>query len=191
MGSARMRCTRGTLAGLGIGLVTLIGLGAFPPRQAALELRGATFFRRPPWQVELVSYTTDVGQVRAEYFLTVELPAEAGASLGELQIRQTRGVDRNFQFSPERTEAFLGRPRRRGPSLPVEASFSQDERLITVRFPEPVPPGTTVTVRLKPWANPMMADTYMFQVTAFPAGPNPTPAQLGFGTLRIYRQDWR
>jgi hypothetical protein len=26
----------------------------------------------------------------------------------------------------------------------------------------------------------------MFQVTAFPAGPNPSPAPLGYGTLRIY-----
>ncbi|QVL53854.1 MAG: DUF2808 domain-containing protein [Cyanobium sp. M30B3] len=166
-------------------------LGAFPPSLASLELGGSTLFQRAPWRVELVSYTTDVGQLRPEYFFTVELPQDAGASLGELQIRQTRGVDRNFRFSPERTEAFLGRPRRRGPALPVEASFSQEERLITVRFPQPVAPGSTVTVRLKPWTNPMMADTYMFQVTAFPAGPNPTPARLGFGTLRIYRQDWR
>jgi hypothetical protein len=180
-------------AGLGLGLATVAALGAFafPPSLASLELRGSTMFERAPWQVELLSYTTDVGQLRAEYFLTVDLPPDAGAALGELQIRQTRGVDRNFQFSPERTEAFLGRPRRRGVSLPVEASFSQEERLITVRFAQPVPPGSTLTVRLKPWSNPMMADTYMFQVTAFPAGANPTPAQLGFGTLRIYQREWR
>jgi hypothetical protein len=185
-----LRPVRGP-TGLAVGLAAVGALGAFPQSLASLELRGSTVFQRAPWQVELVSYTTDVGQLRAEYFLTVELPEDAGAALGELQIRQTRGVDRNFQFSPDRTEAFLGRPRRRGASLPVEASFSQEERLITVRFPQPVPPGSTVTVRLKPWANPMMADTYMFQVTAFPAGSNPTPAQLGFGVLRIYRSDWR
>jgi hypothetical protein len=178
-------------AGMALGLAAVAGLTAFPGSLASLELRGSTVFLRAPWRVELVSYTTDVGQPRAEYFFTVELPDDAQAALGELQIRQTRGVDRNFRFSPERTEAFLGRPRRRGPALPVEASFSQQERLMTVRFPQPVAPGSTVTVRLKPWANPMMADTYMFQVTAFPAGPNPTPAALGFGTLRIYRRDWR
>jgi hypothetical protein len=174
-----------------LGLAAAAMLGAIPPSLASLELRGSTVFLRAPAQVELVSYTTDVGQLRAEYFLTLELPRDAGASLGELQIRQTRGVDRNFRFSPQRTEAFLGRPRQRGPSLPVEASFSQEERLITVRFPQPVAPGSTLTVRLKPWNNPMQADTYMFQVTALPAGSNPTPAPLGFGTLRIYRADWR
>jgi hypothetical protein len=36
-----------------------------------------------------------------------------------------------------------------------------------------------------------MAGTYMFQVTAMPAGPNPTPAPVGFGTLRIYERIWR
>lgn len=179
------------ITSLGLGLAALAPLGALPTPVSSLELRGATVFQRAPWQVELVSYTTDAGQLRAEYFLTVDLPEDAGAALGELQIRQTRGADRNFQFSPDRTEAFLGRPRRRGTAVPVEASFSQKERLITVRFPQPVAPGSTVTVRLKPWTNPMMADTYMFQVTAFPAGENPTPAALGFGTLRIYRREWR
>lgn len=177
--------------GLGLGLTLFGGLVAIPPPLASLELGGATVFRRAPWQVEMVSYTTTAGQTRAAYFITVELAADAGADLGELQIRQTRGVDRNFQFSPERTTAFLGRPRQQGASLPVEASFSQEERLITVRFAQPVPPGSTLTVRLQPWANPVTADTYMFQITAFPAGPNPTPAPLGFGTLRIYRPDWR
>lgn len=172
-------------------LVALAALGSVSLPLAALELQGSTVFVRAPGEVNLVSYTTDVGQPQAEYFFTLQLPEDAGASLGELQIRQTRGVDRNFQFSPERTQAFLGRPRQRGASVPVEASFSQQERLISVRFPQPVAPGSTLTVRLKPWNNPTMADTYMFQVTAFPAGPNPRPALLGFGTLRIYRADWR
>ena len=164
---------------------------AMTPTVQALELGGATVFIRAPWKVDLVSYTTTVGQPWAEYFFTVELPADAGASLGELLIRQSRGVDTQFQFAADQTRAFLGRPRREGPPVPVEATFSQRERLIRVRFPEPVPPGSTLTVRLKPWTNPMMADTYMFQVTAMPAGPNPTGSALGFGTLRIYSPDWR
>ena len=60
---------------------------------------------------------------------------------------------------------------------------------LDLTFPQPVPPGSTVTVMLKPWNNPSMADTYMFEVTAFPAGPNPSPSSLGYGTLRIYMPD--
>lgn len=175
------------LLGLGVAGPVLLG----PVRAQAIELRGSTMFLRAPWKVDLISYTTTVGQTWAEYFFTLELPADAGASLGELLIRQTRGVDTDFPFSADQTRAFVGRPRRQGAAIPVTAQFSQRERLMRVQFPQPVPPGTTLTVRLRPWTNPGAADTYMFQVTALPAGPNPLAAPVGFGTLRIYQQEWR
>ena len=157
----------------------------------ALELRGSTYFAKAPWKVDLVSYYTTIWQTRAEYYFTISLDPEAGAALGGLTIQQTRGVDNRFSFFVERTSAFLGRPRQHGAKVPVEARFDSAARLFTLTFPEPVPPGATVTVVLKPWNNPAYSDTYMFQVTAYPAGPNPSPASLGFGTLRIYDPDWR
>jgi hypothetical protein len=166
-------------------------LAVLPVPAAALELRGSSYFRRPPWKVDLVAYQTTVSQPSARYYFSVQLAEDAGASLAGLTIRQTRGVDNQFRFSPERTRAFLGRPRAEGDPVAVEASFEARQRQVTVRFPEPVAPGSTVTVVLKPWANPSVADTYMFQVQAFPDGPDPTPAPLGFATLRIYDPDWR
>ena len=152
----------------------------------ALEVRDITYFRRPPWKVDLVSYYTNVWDSYAEYYFTIELAADAGASLGEVTIQQTRGADWQFPFAVERTHAFLGRPRGRGAAVPVNASFDPDSRRFSIRFPEPVAAGNTVTVAIRPWYNPSQADTYLFQVTAYPAGPNPSPAPLGFGTLRIY-----
>ena len=160
------------------------------PGARALELQGATYFAKAPWKVDLVSYYTTIWQTRPEYYFTLSLDPEAGAALGGLTIQQTRGVDTRFPFFVERTSAFLGRPRREGAKVPVEARFDSAARLFTLTFPEPVPPGATVTVVLKPWNNPAFSDTYMFQVTAYPAGPNPSPAPLGFGTLRIYDLDW-
>ena len=157
-----------------------------PPAASALELNGATYFQRPPWKVDLLSYYTTVGDPSAEYFFTVELAADAGASLGGLTIQQSRGSDWQFPFLVERTQAFLGRPRQVGAQVPVTASFDSSSRRFSVSFPEPIAPGRTVTVMLKPWHNPSQSDTYMFQVTAFPAGPNPSPAPLGYSTLRIY-----
>ncbi|MEB3307388.1 MAG: DUF2808 domain-containing protein [Cyanobacteriota bacterium] len=167
---------------------TLLGLTLAVPGApvGAEELNGSTSFTRPPWSVDLVSYRTTVGDPLAEYYFTVELDPGAGASLGALQIQQTRGVDRQFPFSLQRTHAFLGRPRAEGPAVPVTAEFDQDLRRFQISFPEPIAPGSTVTVVLKPWANPSQADTYMFRVTAFPAGPDPWPTPLGFGTLRIH-----
>lgn len=152
----------------------------------ALELRGSTYFTKPPWKVSLVSFSTDTGSRQAEYYVTIPLSPEAGASLGRLTIQQTRGADWQFPFSPERTRAFLGRPRHEGLKLPVAAEFNDAERRFTIDFPEPVPPGETVTVVLKPWFNPIQADTYLFQVVAWPAGPNPVASPVGVGTLRIY-----
>lgn len=188
-GSLALAMVTGLVSGLASGLVPGLSIAVAPAH--SLELRGSTFFTRPPWKVDLVSYYTTIWQPWAQYYFTVEMPVDAGASLGGLTIQQTRGVDTNFNFSVDRTRAFLGRPRREGPAVPVQASFDQAARQFTIRFPEPIPPGGTVTVVLKPWNNPAYSDTYMFQVTAYPAGENPSPAPLGFGTLRIYDPDWR
>ena len=152
----------------------------------ALELRGSTYFLKAPWKAELITYYDNTGDPSAQYYLTISLDPEAGASLQRLTFQQTRGADWNFPFAPERTRAFLGRPRREGSAVPVQATFAPRERLVTIDFPEPVAPGNTLTVVLKPWYNPVTSDTYLFQVTAWPAGPQPVASPIGPATLRIY-----
>jgi len=156
----------------------------------ALELGGSTVFVKPPWQVDLVSYYTNVGQALPEYYFTLELDPGAGASLAGFTFQQIRGADRQFPFLLERTRAFVGRPRREGRPLPVRARFNDDTRTMTLEFPEPVPPGSTVTVAVVPWTNPMQSDTYLFQVVAFPAGPDPQGSPVGVATLRIYQNTY-
>jgi hypothetical protein len=170
---------------LGLGAAILSG-GEAPA--GALELRGRTYFVRAPWKVDLVSYATTVGETNARYHFTISLSPDAGASLGRLTIQQVRGADWQFPFSDERTRAFHGRPRREGAPIAVKAMFDSEQRRFTIDFPDPVPPGETVTVVLKPWFNPMIADTYRFQVIAWPDGPNPVASPVGFGTLRIYER---
>lgn len=182
--SRRLRSAAQRIAPVLLALGTMWGGVA-----GAIELRGKTYFRRPPWSVDLISYYTTVWEPWAEYYFTVQLDPEAGASLAGLRITQTRGVDRQFPFNLEATRAFLGRPRQQGAAVAVRASFDQANRSFDISFPEPVAPGNTVTVMLKPWNNPAMADTYMFQVMAYPAGPDPSPTPLGYGTLRIYTPD--
>jgi hypothetical protein len=180
----------GIAAILPLATLSLLLASAVPGAQA-LELGGRTAFVRAPWKVILTSYTTNVGQSPAEYFFTLSLDELAGASLGGLTIQQTRGADWQFPFSVERTRAFLGVPRREGRPIPVQTSFDPGARRFTLNFPEPVPPGATVTVSLRPWFNPNQADTYLFQVTASPAGPGPVASPVGVGTLRIYQpNDW-
>ena len=172
------------------GLAAAVGViplaAGFRPVARALELRGQTWFVRPPWKVVFRNYYWYVMQSGGEYYFTLTLPEQAGADLGGLEIQQTRGVDTQFPFMAERTRAFLGEPRREGAAIPVQAVFDADSRRVSVRFPEPPQPGQTLTVALRPWYNPSQADTYMFAVQALPAGPNPVPASLGFATMPIY-----
>lgn len=181
----RPRCL-GALALLMVAPALLAGPGV-----QALEVRGTTVFMRAPWKADLVSYDTNAGSAPVSYYLTLSLDPQAGAALGRVTVQQTRGSDWSFPFSPELTQAFLGRPRRQGQPVPVRARFDQNQRLITVDFPQPVPPGETVTVVLRPWTNPNFADTYLFQVVVWPAGPNPVPSPVGTATLRIYDRYFR
>jgi len=177
----------GPILGAGLAISACLPSAPWSPAPVhSLELRGSTYFTKPPSKLSLVSFSTDTGS-QSEYYVTIPLSPEAGASLGRLTIQQIRGADWQFPFSPERTRAFLGRPRHEGLKLPVTAEFNDAERRFTIDFPEPVPPGETVTVVLKPWFNPIQADTYLFQVVAWPAGPNPVASPVGVGTLRIYQ----
>ena len=157
-----------------------------PAPSAAEAVQGRSVFLNPPWRVELIAYYNTAWDPQPDYNFIVEVPADAGAPLGGLTIQQTRGSDWWFPYYVERTSAFVGRPRAEGRKLPLKADFHQQQRRFEIRFDPPVPPGTTVTTVLKPWSNPDQADVYMFAVTAWPAGPNPTPTPLGYATLRIY-----
>jgi len=144
-----------------------------------------TWFTNPPSSVRFTNYYWYV-MLASQYYFTVTLPANAGAGLGGMVIQQTRGTDRNFQFFPNQTTAFVGTPRRAGKAFPVQAVFDNASRTMTVTFLEPPQPGQTITLSLVPQNNPRWADTYMFAVQALPAGPNPVAASVGYATMNIY-----
>lgn len=156
------------------------------PTVQALELRGSTYFTKPPWKATLTSYATNVAEPMPRHYLSLELDPAAGAALGGLTVVQIRGADQDFSYDPRRTRAFLGRPRREGAAVPVQAGYEERSRRFVIRFPQPVPPGSTITVEMRPWRNPQVADTYLFEVTALPDGPNPVASPVGVATLRIY-----
>lgn len=164
---------------------SLLSLGA-APGAGALEMHGSTYFTRPPWKVDLICYNTTVWAGAPEYYFTIDLNPQAGADLGQITVQQTRGADWSFPYNLGMTRAFLGRPRHEGQAVAVQAQFDDKSRLFTLQFPQPVPAGSTLTVVLRPWRNPSTADTYLFQVVAYPAGPNPVGSPVGLGTLRIY-----
>ena len=163
--------------------ILLIAIGEAP--SLALELNGQSFFTQPPWRVEFTNYDWLVDAGGPEYYFTVALAENAGAHLGGLVITQTSGSDQTFWIDPKQTSAFFGRPRREGGAIPVQAEFHEQKRIMRVEFPDPPPPGSTLTVVLRPPNNPSLNDLYLFAVEALPAGPNPSAAPLGFARMEI------
>lgn len=151
----------------------------------ALELQGRTYFAEPPVLPRSTNYRSNAGEGSPEYMITLKVPTNAGAALGALEITQTRGVDRSFPFNLQQCRAFLGEPRHELASTPASFQFDQSQRRFKVVFANPVAPGQTVTVVLRPWTNPLQSDTYMFSVLAIPAGVDPVGAMTGFATFPI------
>ena len=166
---------------LGIGLLSVLT----PSPAWPLELNGQSYFTQPPWRVEFTNYDWLVDAGGPEYYFTVALAENAGVHLGGLVITQTSGSDQTFWIDPKQTSAFFGRPRQEGEAIPIQAKFHEQKRIMRVEFPDPPPPGSTLTVVLRPPNNPSLNDLYLFAVEALPAGPNPSAAPLGFARMEI------
>ncbi|AKG24540.1 hypothetical protein IJ00_09240 [Calothrix sp. 336/3] len=140
----------------------------------------ATFVQSP----KLVSATTpytDTSIWGATYYFTVEIPTGAKQPLQKLTFNQTAGVD-TIEFDHQNTIAWEGTSKNQGKKLAVTVT---KERTLTVSFDRAIAPGSTVTIGLRPYKNPMAGGIYLFGVTAFP--PEQTTGEfLGFGRLQFY-----
>lgn len=185
------------LTWLGVSAASL-GLSALSwmisPSIRAVELRdGQIYFTHPPSLVEASTTENSVLSHRPTYYFTLEVPADAGEPLGQVTISQKDGDTsaRRVRYDLEETTAFTGTPGDRGEPLSLSTtSFDRDEQTLIVNFDPPVPPGTLVTIRLKPERNPRLGGVYLFGVTAYPAGETPYGQFLGYGRFNIYERDF-
>ncbi|QBE69545.1 hypothetical protein SynWH8101_1964 [Synechococcus sp. WH 8101] len=164
--------------------VAMTGLWVPPAALQAIEINGQTSFVAVPTKAKLINYRWYAFEGGAELFFVLELPAGAEAGLGGIGLEQIRGVQPAFYYGAIQPTAFLGTPRREGAAVPVTASFSDEARSIAIRFPDPVPAGSTVTVAFRIGTNPP-ADIYTFAVSATPWGPNPIPQSVGVVQMSI------
>jgi len=158
-------------------------LGATPGLKA-LEVDGQTSFVAVPTKAKLINYRWYAFEGGAVMYLVMDLPAGAEVGLGGISLEQIRGVQPALYYGAIQPTAFLGTPRREGAPVAVHASFSDEARSISLRFPEPVSPGSTVTVAFNIGVNPP-ADIYMYAVSATPWGPNPIAQSVGVVQMSI------
>ncbi|MCM1982349.1 DUF2808 domain-containing protein [Lyngbya confervoides] len=160
--------------------------GLAPLESQGVQLRdGTVYFDHVPRLGKVASTISQTHSPNAIYYFHIDLPAHAGESLKTLEIEQREGVD-SISFNLRRTRAYLGR--RRGPEISVQATATPNSDQVTVTFPDPISPGQTVILALKPYWNPSTDGIYLFGVKAIPDGPQGHPQFLGYGRLHFYNR---
>ncbi|MBE9066685.1 DUF2808 domain-containing protein [Leptolyngbya cf. ectocarpi LEGE 11479] len=175
---------------LSIGTVTAIAPTLTPTAQAIELADGTTAFVRPPQFLNAYTTRNNVMRRNATYFFTLDLPADADASLQRVVIAP-QNLTRYLQpYHIEKTMVFEGTPGDMQRELGVgNVSMDEETRAVTVELDPPVTPGSVVTIGLRPRRNPRLGGVYVFRVTAVPEGDQPQSHIAGHGRLNFIDND--
>lgn len=174
-----------------LAIAGFLGAIALHPLQAVELSDGTIHFVRPPSLLDSTT-TTNTVLARSTYYFTIAVPETAGEPLERIQVDQQNGENftRRVEFETDESEAFIGTFRDRGTEIPIrETQYDPETQSVAVVFAEPVPPGTVVTIALRPERNPRQDGVYLFGVTAFPPGERGQGQFLGYGRFHFYRSD--
>lgn len=148
---------------------------------------GTVFFDQSPTLEKVSTTRNNVYVWGATYYFTIQLPSNSGEGLQKLVIEQKVSPD-EIDFNLDDTVAFLGNSLKKGDllSLATVTQEAENNSQITIILENPIPPGSTFTIGLKPVKNPRYAGTYQFGVTAFPNAEKSQGLYLGVGRLQFY-----
>lgn len=140
-------------------------------------------FAHPPVLLSTRASASPRSQDEGFYYFSIRLPVEAGRPLAAVTIDPLSR--RSIAFDLSQTEAFVGEPTAQE-SLPLASvRLVENGDAVQITFARPIPPGTTLTVGLKPSQTPERR-RYEFGVTAMPladsadlTAADSTPAALG------------
>lgn len=148
---------------------------------------GQKFFKRSPRLIDTrATHKTENSSV-ATYYFTIEVPADAGAALKSIKIEQRENFNETIVFKPQKSRAVMGETFSRGQPLSLAAIGGEESAgTVTVVLAEPIEPGNTVTIGVKPTRNPPHGGTYLFGVTVYPEGGEDSQGlYLGVGRFHI------
>ncbi|TVQ19910.1 MAG: DUF2808 domain-containing protein [Leptolyngbya sp. DLM2.Bin15] len=180
----------GLAAALGIGMVGIV------PQAIAIQLAdGTVYFERPPSLIDTSTNRSTASTAGGTYYFTLEVPDNAGEPLKAVAIAPESGnsASQRIRYRTDRTTAFEGTRRSQGETLAIQTTaYDEETQTLTVEFEPAVPPGTTVTLAIRPDRNPLRDGVYLFGVTAYPPGEQAHGQFLGYGRLHFYQPDyWR
>ncbi|MGV2826744.1 DUF2808 domain-containing protein [Myxosarcina sp. GI1(2024)] len=188
-----MNGLRLTFQSLGISFALVLGTslwGIGIPTTRAVQLAdGTVAFGAAPQLLDAITTFRAVSATGARYYFTLLLPETADEPLQKIAINLRQGAD-EIDYRLERTIAAIGTARNQSEKIAIaETTFDPETETVNVTFAEPISPGTTFSVGLKPKRNPDFGGTYLFGVTAFPAGEKSQGMYLGSARLQFERGD--
>ncbi|MEM8602877.1 MAG: DUF2808 domain-containing protein [Cyanobacteria bacterium P01_H01_bin.121] len=163
-----------------------LGFAAPTPVQAVTFADGSTHFAEVPRLVNVATNKRAAGSLGPTYTFTLRVPVGATENLGRVVIQQIQGGDQVWYQNIHELRIFEGTIRNQGRNFAIAAiDLNPINNTIVVDFDQTVPPGTTVTIALRPQRNPRSIGTYLFNIRAFPSGPKPAGQFVGTSRIEI------
>lgn len=155
-----------------------------PMSSVALELMSdKTFFEQSPHLIDTTTNFESRDNSFAVYKFTIKVPSDAGKPLQVVKIQQRGNFLDTIIFKPSQSTASL----EGGQTLPLTAIGGEEEPgSILIVLDQPVSPGNSVTISVKPTKNPKAGGVYLFGVTVYPQGENSEGLYLGNGRIHIH-----
>ncbi|MGF1569809.1 MAG: DUF2808 domain-containing protein [Nodosilinea sp.] len=170
----------------------LLPLGAMliPTATSAIQYSDGTVgFSYPLRLTDSYATRNRVSDGNVTYYLTFDFPAAALEPLDKVVVSLDEGRDPAFSYQLDAVQAFTNTPAGQVPIALGELTQDADSKALTVLFDPPLPPGSSVTLALKPTRNPRFAGVYLFGATAFPVGQDVRPTFMGYARLTFYERD--
>lgn len=146
----------------------------------------AAAIAQPPRLVAATTTYNETDVWEAKYYFTLAVPATAKEPLRRVAFTQTQGLE-TIRFDGKNSRAFEGTPNHKGQKLGLTLTKGENQpRTVIVTFDQPVAPGTTVTIGLKPLRNPSYDGVYLFQVKTLPSEQQTEGLVIGTGRLQFY-----
>jgi Protein of unknown function (DUF2808) len=179
---------RGHRQGLAVLTAGVLGWGLVNYPAAAVRFADGTVqFAGVPRLGKVTTTDNQAWAWGATYLFTLQMPEDASEPLGRVMLQQTEGVD-TVEFNLKRTYAYLNGDRRQVAT--VEAIHVKPDTLELI-FDPPIPPGSTLTIGVRPYTNPNTGGVYLFGVTTAPVGEKVRDQFIGYGRLQFYdRSNW-
>jgi Protein of unknown function (DUF2808) len=168
--------------GAGLAISTLPLSLVILPAKAVRFSDGTVHFSGVPLLGKVSTTDNQARAWSATYFFAIQIPANASEPLGRVVLQQTEGVE-SIDYNLKQTYAYVNGDRHQKTAL---QATQPDEKTLILDFNPPVPPGTTLTLAVRPDRNPRIGGVYLFGVTAFPAGEKASSQFVGYGRLQFY-----